>query len=211
MTVLDIGAHHGLYTLLASKRVGPQGKVWSFEPSVRERKALKLHLRMNRCSNVKIQDVAVGDESGEATLHVVEAWAGGCNSLRPPDIAAQTSATKVKVVRLDDWWAEHGLHIDFIKLDVEGAEWGVLKGAAKLLAAQPRPVILAEVQDLRTAPWGYSAREIVAELEQQGYSWFQISLEGGLVNFDTAREEFDHNLVAIPKERREATISRMND
>jgi FkbM family methyltransferase len=211
MTVLDIGAHHGLYTLLAAKRVGPLGKVWSFEPSTRERKALKMHLRMNLCTNVNVQDAAVGDESGEATLHVVEAWAGGCNSLRPPDIPAQTSVAKVKVIRLDDWLAQNGgQRVDFIKLDVEGAEWGVLKGAAKLLAERPRPVILAEVQDLRTAPWGYPAREIVGELERSGYEWFQISPQGTLIEFDSAREVFDHNLVAVPNEQRETVTARVN-
>src|SRR5439155_930915 len=47
MTVLDLGAHHGLYTLLASKRVGPKGKVFAFEPSVRERTALRRHVMLN--------------------------------------------------------------------------------------------------------------------------------------------------------------------
>src|SRR5271154_1923841 len=52
MTVLDVGAHHGLYTLLASKRVGPEGKVFAFEPATRERTALLQHSRLNRCKNV---------------------------------------------------------------------------------------------------------------------------------------------------------------
>ena len=54
MTVLDVGAHHGLYTLLASKRVGKHGRVISFEPSPREGRALRLHLLLNRCRNVVV-------------------------------------------------------------------------------------------------------------------------------------------------------------
>jgi hypothetical protein len=93
---------------------------------------------------------------------------------------------------------------------VEGAEWAVLKGAAKLLASRPRPVILAEVQDLRTAPWGYAAREIVVQLEKMDYTWFQLSERGTLRHIDTSRQEFDHNLVAVPNEQSELVVSRVN-
>jgi len=54
MTVLDVGAHHGFYTLLASICVGPHGKVFAFEPPPRETSALLRHIRINRCENVKI-------------------------------------------------------------------------------------------------------------------------------------------------------------
>src|ERR1700686_759470 len=63
MTVLDLGAHQGLYTLLASLRVSPSGKVISFEPSPRERRALRLHVTLNLRSNVMVQGLAVGDEN----------------------------------------------------------------------------------------------------------------------------------------------------
>src|SRR5258708_10712335 len=62
MTVLDAGAHHGLYTLLASKRVGRRGRVIAFEPSPRERKRLRRHLWANRCKNVAVQSCALGEE-----------------------------------------------------------------------------------------------------------------------------------------------------
>ncbi|HME11721.1 MAG TPA: FkbM family methyltransferase, partial [Candidatus Acidoferrum sp.] len=84
MTVLDIGAHHGLYTLLASKRVGPNGRIFCFEPSTRERNALLQHLRLNRCKNVTVESLAVGSENTDAQLFVVEGVQTGCNSLRKP-------------------------------------------------------------------------------------------------------------------------------
>jgi FkbM family methyltransferase len=210
MTVLDIGAHHGLYTLLASRRVGRTGKVIAFEPSPRERKALRLHLRINSCTNVTVQPLALGDENAEGTLHVVESWAAGCNSLRPPDVPAQTSPVQVEVARLDDWLANHQIEkVDFIKLDVEGAELAVLLGATKLLERRPRPVILAEVQDIRAAAWHYAAREIVTMLEDRDYTWFQISERGELLEVDTRREAFDANIVAIPNERKEDVRSQI--
>src|SRR5712691_5679585 len=68
MTILDIGAHHGFYTLLASRKVGPGGSVVAFEPSPREREKLMWHLRLNRCRNVQVQSCALGSKQGEAEL-----------------------------------------------------------------------------------------------------------------------------------------------
>src|SRR5713226_9211768 len=82
MTVVDAGANHGLYTLLASKRVGRSGRVIAFEPSPRERKRLRRHLWVNRCKNVNVQPCALGDERREADLFLVEGREDWCNSLR---------------------------------------------------------------------------------------------------------------------------------
>ena len=72
MTVLDVGAHRGFYTLLFSKMIGPQGRVLAFEPSPRERKKLKRHLRLNLCHNVEVLSCALGESEGKAELYVVD-------------------------------------------------------------------------------------------------------------------------------------------
>ena len=201
MTVLDLGAHHGLYTLLASKLVGSSGRVIAFEPSPRERRALRLHLILNRCKNVSVQGMALGDEDTQSDLYLVEAWAAGCNSLRPPEVPASTTQIRVHVTRLDEWLQIHKLdHIDFIKLDVEGGELSVLKGAECLLERRPRPVILAEVQDVRTRPWGYQAKEIITQLSEKHFRWFRLSENGSLQCMDKNLEELDGNFVAWPEE-----------
>jgi FkbM family methyltransferase len=213
MTVLDVGAHHGFYTVLASKLVGQLGKVIAFEPSPRERKALRLNIVINRLKNISIQGVALADEDSEANLYVVQEYATGCNSLRPPahDVPNEARPVPVRTTQLDSWLASANIdHVDFIKLDVEGAELAVLTGAANLLQRQPRPVILAEVQDVRTQPWGYRAREIVAMLERFGYVLFQPIENGGLRQADTNIEDFDLNLVAIPKEQTRSVLARIN-
>jgi FkbM family methyltransferase len=202
MTVLDVGAHHGLYTLLASKRVGVHGAVIAFEPSPRERRALFLNLVINLCWNVNVQGLALGNEETESDLYVVDDVEAGCNSLRRPDTPAKTSLTRVHVTRLDDWIANHGIaQVDFIKLDVEGAELSVLQGAWQLLERRPRPVILAEVQDVRTAPWGYRAKDIIEHLRERGYKWFRLAGEGHLESLNVKCEKFDGNFVAFPEER----------
>jgi FkbM family methyltransferase len=202
MTVLDVGAHHGLYTLLASKCVGRSGRVIAFEPSSRERRRLQGHLRYNRCRNVEVQSCALGGHAGEADLYLVEGMHDWCNSLRAPNVEERTSKVRVEVRRLDDVLEDMNWpRVDFIKLDVEGAELSFLHGARGMLRRDVRPAILVEVQDVRTAPWGYAAREIVKWLSDAGYSWFALADDGALESISSELSSYDGNLVALPHER----------
>jgi FkbM family methyltransferase len=202
MTVLDVGAHHGLYTLLASKGVGRSGRVFSFEPSPRERRALRLHLALNLCRNVKVQGLALGSSETEATLHVVQGSQTGCNSLRPPEVFSSTAPLRVRVTSLDAWLKLNGISsVNFIKLDVEGGELDVLKGASQLLERRPRPVFLVEVEDVRTIPWGYRAREILTHLSDMEYKWFSLA-NGAVQELDLRSNDFEGNFIACPPERR---------
>ena len=202
MTMVDAGAHHGLYSLLGAKQVGRSGQVVAIEPSERERKRLERHLRVNRCRNVRIAACALGDKAGEEDLYVVQGENDWCNSLRPPDVDEPTQKLRVPVKTLDEVLEEMGIReVDFLKLDVEGAELSALKGADELLRGARRPVILAELQDLRTRPWGYGAREIVNYLAERKYVWFALKAEGGLMRVEGEEERYDTNLVAAPEER----------
>ena len=208
MTVLDVGAHHGLYTLLLSKKVGRSGRVVAFEPSPRECHRLEKHLRFNRCSNVHLERSAVGSEPGEADLFLVDGFQDWCNSLRPPALPDPTYTVPVRVRRIDDVLCEqHVSKVDFIKLDVEGGELAALNGATRLLHGESRPAILAEVQDIRTLPWGYPAREIIQFLIRMDYRWFAIAAKGALLPISCDQESYDANLVALPVERTEEFLS----
>jgi FkbM family methyltransferase len=202
MITLDIGAHHGFYTLLASKKVGAQGLVVAFEPSLRERTRLVRHLRLNRCANVLVEGVALGSKEGQADFFVVGGRETGCNSLRPPKVVEPTTVIRVPVLTLDSYL--HGKKIcnpDFIKMDVEGAELEVLKGATELLQRQPRPVILCEVQDIRTQPWGYKAQEVLSFSHRFGYRWFKPLPNGFLEPISIQQKTFDCNLIGVTDER----------
>ena len=208
MTVLDLGAHHGLYTLLASKLVGRKGRVIAFEPSPKERKRLAKHIWLNGADNVRVEAQALGAESGEADLFLADGANDWCNSLRrPAESAGQT--VRVQVRRLDDVVSQLGLsRLDFIKMDVEGAELDALRGATRILSGAARPVVLAEVYDIRTGPWGYAAREIVRFLAALNYRWFAVHEDGTLELVSVEQNSYDANLVAVPSERQNEVPTR---
>jgi hypothetical protein len=109
---------------------------------------------------------------------------------------------RVPVRRLDDILAETEISkVDFLKVDVEGAELSVLYGALKLLHRESRPAMLVEVQDVRTRRWGYAAREILQFLARMDYEWFAIAAHGKLLPVSCQEENYDANLVALPAER----------
>jgi FkbM family methyltransferase len=158
-------------------------------------------LFLNRCRNVVVQDFALGNENAEADLFVVQGTQTGCNSLRPPQVFSGTLPVRVPVVRLDDWLAKRKFgQVHFMKLDVEGAELETLKGAIQLLGGRPRPVLLVEVQDIRTQPWGYRAEEIQICLRKFGYALFRLLPTGVLEDLELGPSAFDGNCVAWPGE-----------
>ena len=202
MTVLDVGAHHGLYTLLCSKSVGSKGRVVAVEPSPRECRRLARHVRVNHCENVKIVACAASDHCGTTDLHVVDGAFDWGNSLRRPIVSESTYAVRVAERTIDDILFELGItNVDLIKLDVEGGELAALKGATRLLSGTSRPAILVEVQDIRTQPWGYAARVIVEFLSRLEYRWFGIATDSSLHPVSSELASYDANMVALPAER----------
>lgn len=204
LTALDVGAHHGFYTLLLSKLVGPTGRVIAFEPSPRERERLRLHVRLNGCRNVLIEPLAVGAVSGEVRLFVVEGRDTGLNSLRPPRCAEPVKSIEVLATTVDEYLARHGIsRVDFVKIDAEGAELDVMKGAQEMLERPGRPLVLCEVQDVRAIPFGHTAAHVLEFMSVRGYLWFRVVPPGLVAPLEGATElaRWGQNFLAVPAER----------
>jgi FkbM family methyltransferase len=131
-TVLDVGAHVGYYTLLSAVLAGPGGAVWAFEPNPTNARFLRRHAEVNRLRQVHVEVAAVSNAEGEARFHF--GTGSGTGHL------AEAGALEVRTLRLDDFCATHGIAPQVVKIDVEGAEAGVLEGFACTVASA-RPVI----------------------------------------------------------------------
>jgi FkbM family methyltransferase len=130
--VLDIGAHVGYYTLLASALVGDGGAVYAFEPHPRNFRFLAEHVRINGRTNVHAEQCAVAAANGTSQFAI--GTGSGTGRLAPQGMLP------VRTVRLDDFCSQLGIVPAAVKIDVEGAEGAVLDGAPTMLGAA-RPVI----------------------------------------------------------------------
>ena len=140
-TCIDVGAHKGLI-LDICMRHAPGGTFHAFEPLPYLYQLLRRKYRWN--SNVKLYDLALSDSAGKAAFDVNKAFPGLSGLSAPVGRQRDKSeieACEVSVARLDDVLPE--ARADLIKIDVEGAELGVLKGAQRLLA-RSRPVVAFE-------------------------------------------------------------------
>lgn len=169
---IDVGAHYGDFTLVAAAKVGPEGAVYAFEPQDDIRTILVRNLADNRIRQVVVAEHALADYDGTAALYTAAdpIHTGGA-SLSAEHVGQSQSFTPVRVRRLDDVIpAPVRARVTAIKIDVEGAEAAVLRGAGDLLS-EARPAVLFEVNGL---PCGTDAHdsESMTVLREFGYELF---------------------------------------
>ena len=172
-TILDIGANIGYFALLASRCVGPSGKVHAFEPVPSTRQHLLCNIRLNEASNIVVHEEAVSEAMGE-----LEFWEGpadhrGTSSFRPLQNAS--GILKVRTDRLDHLLPAEE-RVALAKIDVEGAECRVLKGMRNCLE-RDKPDLVIEVTDSYLRTLGDSAAELRKMLYELGYQMYVIGNE----------------------------------
>lgn len=182
-TFLDVGAHTGVYSMIAAKQVGQRGRVIAVEPSRREFERLVSHLRLNRLANVNAVNAALSDREGEAELKVAGEPYTGHNTLG--HFAYEETwlerIEKVKTATMDSLTAALDLtRLDMIKIDVEGSEMAILHGAENTLKRY-RPALLFENPDKPSSPKNEQAEKVWALLKQAGYRLHAYGLDTGTV------------------------------
>lgn len=166
--VFDIGAHIGLYTIPASSVIPQGGVVYAFEPSAVNRKYFKKHLEYNRISNVILLPYIVGDEANKRQTFYENRAVDPTNSLKPKKNTARYSKVLREQITLDNFAEEYNVRPDVIKIDVEGAEYNVLKGASGVLKKYS-PVIFLSTHPRQLPKLGTSIEKLQEIISQSGY------------------------------------------
>jgi FkbM family methyltransferase len=154
--VLDIGANIGYFTLIFAKRVGPTGHVFAFEPEPGNFALLQDNVAANGYSNVTLSRLAVSDRAGRVRLYVDAGNPGDC---RIYDSHDRRASLEIETVRLDDYWDPPFGRIDFIKMDIQGAEPAALRGMLGLLEKHRQVKLVVEF-------WPYGLRLSGADVEE---------------------------------------------
>ncbi len=206
MTVVDVGANHGMFSLEAAHLIGRDGLVHAFEPTPRTRELLQSNLAANGITSVKVFSTALGETPGAVQLRVHNEMSG-LNTLAALDVTwnhqklAADEIINVPVTTLSAHAAADGLgHIDFLKIDVEGFELSVIRGARELLQEKRIDLILLEIGDGTCATAGIEPIEVLGELESLGYRLHSIDSEGRVSDRVRSfpKTSFSANFLAMP-------------
>jgi FkbM family methyltransferase len=166
----DIGGNVGLISLMVNQICAGDVKIYIFEPAPDNFKLLKDNIKMNGIDNAILNNVAVSsDSSGTLTLNLYEDQA--YNSVYLLDRVPFRSKIKVPVLSIDGYIEKQKISpdtIELIKIDVEGYEYNVFKGALKLLT-EYSPKILCEISYANLAKSGLSPYDVISSLLSFGY------------------------------------------
>jgi len=207
MVVIDIGANHGYYTLLISKIIDGEGIVIAFEPVNSLVKKLKKNITLNRLKNIIVEPYAVSLKEETREFYLCLDGKESLSSLRLPsnDVFCRKKKIKINTIFLDKYLHDKEItKVDFIKIDAEGGELNILKGGVDLLV-NFRPVIMCEIDEKRTIPWGYTPSEIYNFLKAHNYLLFEIC-NNGYISISSFKGQYNicYNIIAVPLEKVES-------
>jgi FkbM family methyltransferase len=177
-TVYDIGGWEGVFTLFFSRAVGSAGHVVTFEPNPDNRRIIEENLRLNGFGNVMLRPVALGRVAQNATLAVGRNNSGqGSIRQELKSGILEKKGSQIHQVEVDT--LDHQIEVrqlplpDFIKIDVEGMELGVLEGMKETLR-RVKPRFLIEVHECGLQDYGDNARAVVEWLLARDYAILHV-------------------------------------
>lgn len=187
-TVVDVGANVGDLTLTAAVAVGPKGKVYSLEAHPRTYGFLQKNIALNKCSNVILFNLALGDKESEIFF----------SDLRGDDqnhVSENSRGVPVKMARLDDLPLPES-HIQLLKIDVEGYEKFVLEGASRTL--EKVSCIYFESWERHFGRYGYACRDVTNLLAKKGFTLLKLVGNESVVPVEDEHTSITcENLVAV--------------
>ena|SRR5438477_2571511 len=179
MSVLDLGAHVGFYTLLSAKLVGAGGKVYAFEPEPENFAVLSSNVERTQYRNVRLVHKAITDHAGTIDLYISPQGNDRHSVYKNPRSVVKESAVQVPTTSVDEFLAqENWPRIDVIKMDIEGAEPIGIRGMAKLLARSERLKLLIEYAPELLQGSGVAPDKFLSDLYEMGFELTSIEPSG---------------------------------
>ena len=154
----DVGAYIGLYSIILSRCLHKNGKIYAFEPAPESRKLLEQHLKLNGADGkVEVVSAAVGEKCGRAEMFTIGNHIQNSLSRLAFGTNPAIRATGVDVVSLDAFCAERSVIPTWVKVDTEGWELRVLQGSTGVFRNNPRVRFIVEMHPYAWQSAGYDA------------------------------------------------------
>lgn len=183
-TVIDIGANIGYYTLMFAKLVGNDGKVFAFEPELSNYNLIKKNVEINGYKNVVIEHKAVSNKNEKIKLYLSEDNKGAHTLVKDKT----KNFLEIDSVRLDDYFKEYEGKVDFIKMDIEGAEMEALKGMSLTLVKMSNIKLMTEYNPYLLKKIGINPKEYLELLKKSGFKLYHLDKkQTKLIDNDLAR------------------------
>ena len=184
-TAFDVGAHAGIYSVLLSRLCGPSGRVWAFEPVPETYWRLRETLALNRCDNVIPVRAAVFEKNGVAKMNLFEPEHSEWNTFGEPSFLTPEGvpipprqSMEVQARSLDDFCeAAQIKRVNFMKVDVEGFECSVFRGAERLLKEHRVDYICFEISKGPLKSAGIESRAVFETLKAYGYAAYCFDMK----------------------------------
>jgi len=208
---IDAGANFGWYTTLFAKHAGDEGFVHAFEPVPTTFDNLQRNLDlMDHPTNVKLNNLALGEAKSQAVINVFPGEPVGHASLSNHD-RTETIQFACEIIPLDDYLVANSVgNVDFVKVDIEGAELNFLKGAELLLQQQKPPIFLMEMALNQTRNFGYLPNDLIQFLRSRAdYRFLKIDeTNERLIEIDAfENDDMGANVLCLPRGSRHGSIN----
>lgn len=191
--ILDIGANVGVYSIWFDKCINGEGKIFAFEPDLNNFQKIQYNLKLNNNPpSIKLYDSAVSNSNGYIEFF------SGLDEQSSISFATDQNlqSIKVKTVTLDDFCEQNSIsEINYLKIDVEGAEYLVLEGANAMLSSQSIRIIQLELND-HISNFNIKIEDVVNMMEKKGYKLYRLLdklYPIVLENYDVLLEESGNN------------------
>ncbi len=169
--VVDLGANIGYYTLIFSELVGESGKVFSFEPEQKNFELLKRNIEANGCKNVVLEKKLVSNEDGKRILFLEP---NGFVGHTICDFYENAPPIEIESVSLDNYFKNQNGKIDFVKMDIEGAEGEAFLGMRRILRKNRNLKIITEFLPEKMELSKVKPKEFLKMIEEENFEVFEI-------------------------------------
>jgi len=168
--VLDLGANIGYWTCLLAELVGKNGHVYAFEPEPHNFQLLKKNVEINKYQNVTLEQKAISNKNGKTNLFISDVK----TDHRIYDWSGNQESIEVDMIQLDDYFVNNKINIDYIKSNLQGADFAAVQGMRHLIKNSKNIKMIVEYHPDTLIEFGFDPNEFINFLINENFILYDV-------------------------------------